>query len=53
METKNQCPHNKQSCTCYDTTCPNHGKCCECVAYHRARGNPPVCLRDIDWPQKK
>lgn len=36
---------NKQPCTCYSTNCERHGKCCECVAYHKERGDLPVCLR--------
>lgn len=26
-------------------TCPRNGKCCECVAFHRDRGDLPFCLR--------
>lgn len=34
---------NAKSCPCtYD--CPRHGKCCECVAYHRQSGEFPACF---------
>lgn len=34
---------NAATCPCtYD--CPRHGKCCECVAYHRAHGEFPGCF---------
>ncbi len=42
---KKECA-NTQPCPCDSAGCPRHGKCCECVAYHRAQGNLPVCLRD-------
>ena len=32
---------NKCSCT---YPCDNHGKCCDCIAYHRNRGEAPACL---------
>jgi hypothetical protein len=32
------------SCTCTVTTCKRHGKCCECVAYHRNKGAIPGCF---------
>ena len=36
---------NKQNCTCKSDKCPRHGVCCECVAYHRAAGNKPMCMK--------
>ena len=43
------CPHNYIDCPC-TKDCPRHGKCCECVAHHKAHGTKlPVCLRGIDW----
>lgn len=34
---------NKRECSCtYD--CPRHGKCCECVAYHRNTNGVPGCF---------
>lgn len=34
---------NLEGCTCtYD--CAKRGMCCECVAYHRAKGQIPGCF---------
>jgi hypothetical protein len=30
-------------CSC-TASCPRHGKCCECVARHRAAGQFPACF---------
>jgi len=39
---------NKHECTCPKTDCPRHGKCCDCVAFHREGNvNLPVCLRSM------
>jgi hypothetical protein len=35
---------NLVDCTCASATCPRRGKCCECVANHRAKGQLPGCL---------
>ncbi len=39
------CPNlqkNLQNCNCtYE--CDKKGKCCECIAYHRERGELPAC----------
>lgn len=32
-------------CNCPKVDCPNHGKCCDCVANHKAKGQLPFCLR--------
>ena len=34
---------NHQPCPC-TYSCSRHGKCCECVAFHRAYGEAPGCL---------
>lgn len=34
---------NKHECTC-TYPCSRHGKCCECIAYHRRMGEVPGCL---------
>lgn len=44
MENKNGCS-NQHPCSCPDTYCERHGKCCDCVAYHQKAGNLPICLR--------
>ncbi len=35
---------NSVKCTCTYTSCSHHGKCCECVTYHRRLGEAPGCL---------
>jgi len=35
---------NKKSCPCTYEPCSRKGKCCECVAYHRNRGELPGCF---------
>ena len=40
------CPNNDIDCPCTKEGCPRHGKCCECVAHHKAHGTKlPACLR--------
>ena len=42
------CPNaaqNKAGCKCQSTDCKRRGRCCECIRYHREKGNYPVCLR--------
>lgn len=34
---------NLKNCPCTYTACQKRGKCCECVAYHRKRGELPGC----------
>lgn len=36
---------NNHPCECHSKGCENHGKCCDCVAYHKSCGDLPVCLR--------
>lgn len=44
MHTK--CPYerNAQMCTCTYEVCPRKGNCCECVLYHRRKGELPGCF---------
>jgi len=35
---------NNASCTCTYASCSKHGKCCQCVQYHRANGELPGCF---------
>ncbi|WP_446715256.1 DUF6485 family protein [Caloramator sp. Dgby_cultured_2] len=35
---------NLKGCTCTYTSCSRRGKCCECVAYHRSKGEIPGCF---------
>ncbi len=42
-----ECPNlktNLESCTCTYSSCSKRGKCCECVAYHRAMRQLPGCF---------
>jgi len=34
---------NLSKCNCTYEPCPRKGICCECIAYHRARGELPAC----------
>ena len=41
------CPNQKKNvaaCTCTYVTCERRGLCCECVVYHRSRGQLPGCF---------
>ncbi|MHA1301519.1 MAG: DUF6485 family protein [Candidatus Helarchaeota archaeon] len=35
---------NIKNCTCTYLSCNKRGKCCECIKYHRVRGELPGCL---------
>ncbi len=35
---------NAAGCACTYPGCPRHGVCCECVAYHRGKGQIPGCF---------
>ncbi|TET32953.1 MAG: hypothetical protein E3J72_18290 [Planctomycetota bacterium] len=40
-----KCNREKLAVNCACTySCPTRGKCCECVASHKARGEFPGCL---------
>lgn len=40
------CPATgKDNCACtYTPTCSRKGNCCQCVAYHRGRGEATACF---------
>ncbi len=43
---KEKCPRykiNSEDCPCTYPSCSKHGICCECVRYHRQRGELPAC----------
>ncbi|MFO7717619.1 MAG: DUF6485 family protein [Thermodesulfobacteriota bacterium] len=43
---QDQCPRmhiNTSYCNCTYSGCPRHGLCCECLHYHRQRGELPAC----------
>lgn len=35
---------NKIGCTCTAMSCSNRGVCCDCVSYHREKGEIPGCF---------
>ncbi len=42
----NTCPmaeQNAKQCPCTYGGCPKHGNCCQCLHYHRRRGELPAC----------
>jgi len=39
---------NLRHCTCTYPGCSRKGVCCECVVYHRERGEIPGCLFSPD-----
>lgn len=43
-----QIEKNLENCNCTYEPCPRKGKCCECVAYHRDRGELPACYFSTD-----
>ena len=46
---ENACKMNQHECPCTKPGgCPNHGKCCDCVALHKSMGNLPICLRNLE-----
>lgn len=41
------CPNQTQNyanCNCSYSPCPRKGLCCECVFYHRRKGQIPACF---------
>lgn len=46
------CPHlqtNLANCTCHNKNSCKHklgGLCCDCIRYHKDKGQVPVCLRE-------
>ncbi|MFP4169739.1 MAG: DUF6485 family protein [Methanomassiliicoccales archaeon] len=41
------CPQkerNMEFCNCTYEPCPRKGRCCECVHYHREKGELPGCF---------
>ncbi|MCD5405690.1 MAG: DUF6485 family protein [Desulfotomaculum sp.] len=39
---------NLKMCTCTYEYCNKKGLCCECIAYHRQRGEIPGCFFSAD-----
>jgi hypothetical protein len=40
---KNNCNINK-NCPCLNSTCKRHGKCCECINFHRSKNGIVFCM---------
>jgi hypothetical protein len=38
---------NKRECIC-SYPCERKGRCCECVRYHRSRGEVPACYFSVE-----
>ena len=41
------------SCPCKNLKCPRHGKCGECIDYHRQRGELTACEKIMAENRKK
>lgn len=37
------CDNIGKTCPCTWQSCSRHGKCCECIKYHRERNELPGC----------
>ena len=44
MKVECQLDVNKEACTCTYEPCDRKGRCCDCILYHRRRGELPGCL---------
>ena len=42
MECKEK--ENLENCPCTYPGCPRKGKCCDCIKYHKERGELPACF---------
>ncbi len=37
---------NCKVCNCTYPGCPRHGRCCDCLTYHRTKNQLPACYFD-------
>lgn len=37
---------NEENCPCLNMTCERHGKCCECINFHRSKKGIVFCMHD-------
>lgn len=47
MQQTRHCPNiesNLKDCGCTYPSCEKKGQCCECIRFHRERGELPGCL---------
>ncbi|GAB4163848.1 MAG: DUF6485 family protein [Geothermobacteraceae bacterium] len=42
------CTHQSDTCRCTYAACPRRGNCCQCVAYHRNKGEVPGCFFSVE-----
>jgi hypothetical protein len=48
VEATPACPNqqkNAENCPCGSEGCSRKGICCECLSYHRERGQKPACMK--------
>ncbi|WFD08731.1 hypothetical protein [Tepidibacter hydrothermalis] len=38
---------NEENCTCPNTECERHGKCCQCINFHRELKSPVHCMKEL------
>lgn len=38
------CDRSTGACACTYSSCSRRGNCCQCVAFHRGRGEAPACF---------
>ncbi len=43
---------NETNCICPKTNCERHGKCCECINFHRNNQNQVFCMREGNYTGK-
>ncbi len=36
---------NKHDCNCPKNDCKNHGRCCDCIVFHKTTEKLPFCIR--------
>jgi hypothetical protein len=43
---------NERNCTCPNNACERHGKCCECVNFHRSNKSIVACFSNFKVESK-
>ena len=41
-----------EKCSCPDTSCRRNGKCAECLAYHKEKGNLSKCQKEAKMKEE-
>lgn len=39
--------NTNENCSCPNTSCERHGKCCQCINFHRENGTLVCCMKEI------